>query len=104
MIETKRAARIAEQWINSDFARLHEGELTPDEALLVAAVAQAIAAEIRRTGGRALRGRERVVTCRAGSKRVALRLLPVACRRDGSMQERLSWMRPCRRPNGLSSA
>ena len=43
------AARIAEQWINSDYARLHAVELTPDEALLVAAVAQAIADEIRRT-------------------------------------------------------
>ena len=51
MSETERAALIAGQWVNADYARLHAGELTPDEAILVAAVARAIAAEIRRMEG-----------------------------------------------------
>ena len=51
MSETERAALIAGQWASADYARLHAGELTPDEIRLVAAVARAIAAEIRRVEG-----------------------------------------------------
>ena len=51
MSETERAALIAGQWASADYARLHAGELTPDEIRLVAAVARAIAAEIRRMEG-----------------------------------------------------
>ena len=51
MSETERAALIAGQWASADYARLHAGELTPNEIRLVAAVARAIAAEIRRMEG-----------------------------------------------------